>query len=392
MPNTSANIYPHHSPTHSRSFSQPALMPTRETRALARAGVNARVPQADYSRFLQPSHLPTPGVHTPLYAQPAPDLNGTPDLANMEFTRRHSEADVLNVQGMLSPLYPTPNHQPALAMCQSHERSMFSMAPPTSQGLCASFTEAALGPSSGSDGDYFPEQSPTPSGSQDDCAMSLASVPSPDPFSVAEPDATDAPGPLHKDTTPASHWSPSSLRNGENLGDTGAARGLKSPKHGRTSKRHRDPMDPRAAKRLERQRKTDEDNIKILWNLFVPKDEKPPLKKDRLETSTSRRWNCVYLAQLLFTVARYASIWVESYRSLLPQLVSFERRRCAREGSAAQTEAGVSQQQRQLVRQGDHVMGFAKYFDTSELGLDDTAGSTTSGLQKQTVFLTHRPH
>ena len=368
-------------------------MPTRETRALARAGVDARVPQTGYSRFPQPTHLPTPGVHTPLYAQPAPGLQGTPDLANMEFTRRHSEADVLNVQGML---YPTPNHQSALAMCQPYERSMFSMAPPTSRGLSASFAEATQGPSSGSDGDYFPEQSPTPSGSQDDCAMSMASVPSPDPFSFAEPDATDASAqsPLHKDITPASHWSPSSgpLRNGENLGDTGAARGLKSPKHGRTSKRHRDPVDPRAARRLERQRKTDEDNIKILWGLFVPKDEKISLKKDRLETSTSRRWKCVYMAELLFTVARHASAWVESYRSLLPQLVSIERRRLAREGSAAQTAAGLSQQQEQLARSGDRVMGFAKYCDTSEFGLDDTAGSTTSGLQKQTVFLTHRPH
>lgn len=378
-PNTSANLYPHHSPTHSRSFSQPALMPTRESRALARAGMDARVPQASYSRFLQPTtQLPTPEVHT-LYAQPAPSLHGTPDLVNTEFTRRHSEADVLNVQGMLSPPYPTPTHQSALAMCQPHpERSIFSMVHSTSQGLCASFTEAVQGPSSGSEGDYFPDQSPTPSGSQEDCAMSVASVtPSPEPFSVAEPDATDAPA-LHNDIAHASHWSPSSrsLRNGENLRDTGPARGLlKSPKHGRTSKRHKDPMDPRAAKRLERQRRTDEDNIKVLWNLFVPKGEKAALKKDRLEM-----------------IARYATVWMDSYRSLLPHLASLERRRRAGEGSTAQTEVGVSQQQGQLGRSSDHVMGFATYYDTSELGLDDTAGSTTSGLHKQTVFLTHRPH
>jgi len=134
-------------------------------------------------------------------------------------------------------------------------------------------------------------------------------------------------------------------------------------------------MDPRAAKRLERQRRTDEDNIKVLWDLFVPKGEKAALKKDRLEM-----------------IARYATVWMDSYRSLLPHLASLERRRRAGEGSAAQTEGGVSQQQGQLVRSSDHVMGFATYYDTNELGLDDTVGSTTSGLQKQTIFLTHRPH
>lgn len=271
-------------------------MPTRGSRALARTAMDARVPQAGYSStIMQPAHLPSLGLNT-LYGQPSPGLHGTHDLVHMEFARRHSEADVLGTQGIPSPLF-TPNHQSALAMCQSHpERPIFSLAP-SSQSLCARFTEAVQGQSSGSEGDYFPDQSPTPSGSQEDCSMSVVSVTSPEPFSIAEPDATDIPSqaanhpPPHKDISPPSPWLASSRPHGDgkNLRIPGAARGLKDPKHARTSKRHKDAVDPRAARRLERQRKTDEENINILWNLFVPKGETQGLKKNRLEMSMSRR-------------------------------------------------------------------------------------------------------
>ena len=87
-------------------------------------------------------------------------------------------------------------------------------------------------------------------------------------------------------------WSPSPRPPviGENLKHPRAAKGLKNPKHPRTAKRFKDPpVDPRAAKRLGRQRETDENNIRILWDLFVPKDEEDGLKKDRLATSMFRR-------------------------------------------------------------------------------------------------------
>ncbi|KAF8268523.1 hypothetical protein EI94DRAFT_1143238 [Lactarius quietus] len=386
-PDTSGNLYPHHIPTHSRSFSQPTLTRTQTPHEMrARAGVDVRVPQTEYykSPFTVMQHLPTPGVHS-LYVQPPSGLNGTPGLAHLEFTRRHSEADVLGAQGMLSTLFAASNHQSALAIDQPHsERPTFSLAPSASQGLCASFTEAVQGPSSGSEGDYLPDQSPTPSGSQEDCSMSVVSVGlSPEPFSMAELDATDAPSQAashsapHKNIPPTSPWLQSSrpLRDGGNLSDPVAAKGLKSPKCGRTSKRHKGPMDPRAARRLEKQRRTDEDNIKVLWNLFVPKGEKPVLKKDRLEM-----------------IAHHATLWMDSYRNVLPYLASLEDQRRAGEGSAAQTELGVSQRQGQLVRESNHALGFATFYDVNELGLDDTVGSTTSGLQKQSLFLTHRPN
>jgi hypothetical protein len=235
---------------------------------------------------MQHSHLPSQGVHI-LYEQPPPGLHGTPD---MEFTRRRSEADVLNAQG--TP-FTTPNHQSALAAYPPHsESSIFSLAPSTHQGLSASFTK---GPSSGSDGSHLPDRSPTPSDSQD-CSMSAISfTPSPEPFSIPEPDATDSPShtynhpPSRQGISSASPRIPSSrpLRNGDN---SGAAR---TPQRGRTSRRHTAPVDPRAAKRLEKQRRTDEENIKVLLDLFVPKGEEPLLKKNRLEMSMSRRCNCL---------------------------------------------------------------------------------------------------
>ena len=252
--------------------------------------MDARVPQAGYpgisSTVMQPSHLPSPVVHT-LYGQPHPGSHGTPDLTHMEFTRRHSEADVLSTLGTSSPPFTTPNHQSALAACPPHpESSIFSLSSSTPQGFCASFTK---GPSTGSDGNHLPDQSPTPSGSQD-CSMSVVSFsPSPEPFSIPEPDATDSPSqtfnrpPSRQNSSSASPWISSSrpLRNGDN---SGAAR---NPLRGKTSRRHTAPVDPRAAKRLEKQRRTDEENIKVLLDLFVPKNEAPSMKKNRLEISMS---------------------------------------------------------------------------------------------------------
>jgi len=134
-------------------------------------------------------------------------------------------------------------------------------------------------------------------------------------------------------------------------------------------------VDPRAAKRLERQRRTDEDNIKVLLDMFVPKSEEPMLKKNRLEM-----------------IVRHATIWMDKYKSILPYVASIERHNRAGEGSAARTEGVVSQRQGQLVRSSDCAQGFATYVDASERTEDDTTGRTTSGLQKQTILLTHRPN
>jgi hypothetical protein len=52
----------------------------------------------------------------------------------------------------------------------------------------------------------------------------------------------------------------------------------------RANKRSRtgEPRDSRAAKRLRRQRESDDDNIERLMNLFVPKSVERGMKKDRL--------------------------------------------------------------------------------------------------------------
>ena len=83
---------------------------------------------------------------------------------------------------------------------------------------------------------------------------------------------------------------------------------------------------------------------------------------------------------------------MDDYKTILPYATSLEHHGRAGEGSATQTEGGVSQRQGQLVRSSDRAMGFATYADATELGVNDTAGSTASGLQKQTILLKHRPN
>ena len=83
---------------------------------------------------------------------------------------------------------------------------------------------------------------------------------------------------------------------------------------------------------------------------------------------------------------------MNDYQTILPYVTSLEHRGRAGEGSATQTEGGVSQRQGQLVGSSDRAMGFATYAVASEQGVNDTAGSTVSGLQKQNILLTHRPN
>ncbi|KAI9447350.1 hypothetical protein BJY52DRAFT_1193350 [Lactarius psammicola] len=295
IPDALGNLSPHHVPTHSRSVSQPtqSLHATRGTTRAMNVGISG------YSRLSSTAMHPTPlpmSEATPFYVQPPLALHGTSELAHAGFTRRHSSADALGAHGTLPWPY-APIHQSAQAMFQPHlERSSFSLAPSTSQGLCAGFTEAVQGPSPGTEGGYLPDQLPTPSGSQEDCwpGMSVTSVtPSPEPFSVVESDASDHPSP-YKDISPASPLLPSTGPPGdgkpiENRKDPRAAKGLKNPKYARTAKKHKVPMDIKAAKRLKGQRKTDEEYILALLDLFVPKSERVELKKHRLEISTSRR-------------------------------------------------------------------------------------------------------
>ncbi|KAH9172638.1 hypothetical protein EDB89DRAFT_1905949 [Lactarius sanguifluus] len=289
-PDALGNLFQHHIPTHSRSVSQPSMVPTRTQRGRrgpTRAGANAL--SFGYSRLpsntVHPTPLPTP-ESTPFCVQPPLVLHGAPDLAHEGFTRRHSEADVLGVQGTLPWLY-TPIHQAAPAMCQPHpdERSSFSLAPSSSQGLFSGFTEV------GTDCGYLPDQLPTPSGSQEDSWVSVSSMtPPPESFLVAESDATGAPSqtaghpPHQNDISPAS---PLRLGTGPPGETTGASKGPNNHKYARTGKRNRDAVDKKAAKRLKGQREIDDEYIAALWNLFVPKSENVGMKKDRLEKSMS---------------------------------------------------------------------------------------------------------
>ncbi|KAH9011799.1 hypothetical protein EDB85DRAFT_2159601 [Lactarius pseudohatsudake] len=291
VPDALGNLFQHHIPAHSRSVSQPSTMPTRTQRGRrgpTRAGANAV--SLGYSRLpsstMHPTPLPTP-VSTPFCVQPPPVLHGAPDLAHEGFTRRYSEADVLGAQGTLPWLSYTPIHQAAPVMCQPHpdERSSFSLAPSSSQALFAGFTEI------GTDGGYLPDQLPTPSGSQEDSWVSVSSMtPSPEPFSVAESDATGAPSqtaghqPPQSDISPVSPLLPGTGPPGET---TGVAKVLNNHKYARTGKRDRDAVDKKAAKRLKGQRERDEEYIAALWKLFVPKSENVGMKKDRLEKSMS---------------------------------------------------------------------------------------------------------
>ncbi|KAH8994122.1 hypothetical protein EDB86DRAFT_3169352 [Lactarius hatsudake] len=286
-PDALGTLFQHHIPTRSPSVSQPSTMPTRTLRGRRgpkRAGANAVSP--GYSRLpsgtstMHPTLLPTP-VSTPFCVQPPPVLHGAPDLAREGSARRHSKAGVLAAQGTL-PWLNTPIHLAAPAMCQPHpdERSSFSLAPSSSQGIFSGFTEV------GTDDGYLP----TPSGSQDSWVSVSSMTPSPEPFSVAESDATGAPSqtaghpPPQNDISPASPLLPGTGPPGET---TGAAKGLNSHKYARTGKRNRDATDKKAAKRLKGQREMDEENIVALWNLFVPKSENVGMKKDRLKTSMS---------------------------------------------------------------------------------------------------------
>ncbi|KAH9029028.1 hypothetical protein EDB84DRAFT_1497115 [Lactarius hengduanensis] len=196
-------------------------------------------------------------------------------------------------------------------------------------------------------------------------------TPSPEPFSLAESDATGAPSQTAGHPPPQNDISPASLLllgTGPPGETTGAAKGINNHKYARTGKRNRDAVDKKAAKRLKGQREMDEEYIAALWNLFVPKGENVGMKKDRLE----KKW--------METTHRYA----------LPYATSRDRRYRAGEGPVSQMEGGVSQRQGHLVRSSSSVLGFATYLDESDLGFDDTVGSTSFGLQKQTNFLAHR--
>ncbi|KAH9059908.1 hypothetical protein EDB87DRAFT_677885 [Lactarius vividus] len=184
-------------------------MPTqtlRGGRGTTSAGVKADLPGSSRlsSTTMHFTPLPTP-VPSSSLVQPPPVLHGAPDLVHEVFTRRHSEADVLGAHAT-PPWQYTLIHQVAPAMRQLHpERPSFSLAPSSSQSLCTGFTEV------GTDGCYLPDQLPTPSGSQEDSWMSVSSMtPSPEPFSVAEPDAPEAPSqtadhlPPQNDIWPAS--------------------------------------------------------------------------------------------------------------------------------------------------------------------------------------------
>jgi hypothetical protein len=120
----------------------------------------------------------------------------------------------------------------------------------TSQGLSASFTRSARGPSPGSEGDNLPDQSPTPSGSQADCCDECRLV--------SRPLRSRSPTGRHSRLSnrhPPPHKGISLGSRGRRVRDRlepaiisriRSYQGLKNPKHGRTSKRHKVPMDPKS--------------------------------------------------------------------------------------------------------------------------------------------------
>ncbi|KAH9029993.1 hypothetical protein EDB84DRAFT_1495398 [Lactarius hengduanensis] len=196
-------------------------------------------------------------------------------------------------------------------------------------------------------------------------------TPSPEPFSVAESDAPGAPSrtadhlPFQNGILPASPLLPGTGPPGET---PGAAKGINNHKYARTGKRNRDAVDKKAAKRLKGQREMDEEYIVALWNLFVPKSENVGMKKDRLKKR-----------------------WMETHqKSVLSYAIPLNHHYRAREGSVSHTEDGVFQEQGQLVCSNDNVQGFATYLNVDDLGMNDTMGSASFGLQKQTNFLAHR--
>jgi hypothetical protein len=78
------------------------------------------------------------------------------------------------------------------------------------------------------------------------------------------------------------------------------------------------------------------------------------------------------------------------HESVLAYAIPLEGHCGAGEGSFAQPDGGEFQQQHlQLVRSSDGVLGFA-HLDAGDPGLDDTVGSTSSGLQKQNILFAHR--
>ncbi|KAH8994121.1 hypothetical protein EDB86DRAFT_1284827 [Lactarius hatsudake] len=360
-PDALGTLFQHHIPTHSRSVSQPSMMPARTQRGRrgpTRAG--AKAVSLGYSRLpssaIHPTSLPTP-VSTPFCVQPPPVLHGAPDLAHEGFTRRHSEADVLGVQGTLPWSY-TPVHQAAPVMCQPYpdERSSLSLAPFSSQALFAGFTEV------GTDGGYLPDQLSTPSGSQEDSWVSVSSVP---------PSQTAGHPHPQNDISPASPLPQGTGPPGET---PGAAKGLNN--YVRTGKRNRDAVDKKAAKRLKGQREVDGEYIAVLWNLFVPKSENIGMKKDRLKK-----------------IAEYAKRWMEAHqKSVLSYAIPLNRHHRAGEGSVSHTGDGVFQEQGQLVSLNDSVQGFATYLNVNDLGMNDTMGSTSSALQEHDTLFAHRPN
>ncbi len=83
---------------------------------------------------------------------------------------------------------------------------------------------------------------------------------------------------------------------------------------------------------------------------------------------------------------------MENHKSVLSYAITLDRQLRAGDGSVSQTEGGVSQQQGQLVCSSDDVLGVATYLDVSDISLNDTMGSTSSGLQKHNTLFTHRPN
>ena len=200
-------------------------------------------------------------------------------LATSSVKRRFSEVDPLDAQyahvGFLDQ--HAPENQPTPDAYTSHAWSSSPPTTSTAQYQAAVPAGMVQGPSSlpncESVVDLYPEESfplSSSSGFQDDSVSNATFSPS-----YASP---GAPGPSHS----AGHTLP---QQGTSLAVPEAPRKKQRIAH---RKRVTKPKDPKATKRLQIQRQSDNENIGDLYELLVPDSEGEVPKKDRLRLSTSQ--------------------------------------------------------------------------------------------------------
>ena len=208
---------------------------------------------------------------TPTIAQPTPQVS---PLARLGFPRRFSETDDLHAMDMQNTLLSTytPILYPATSTASPQFMNMTVMKSSSPPQGCS------LPPMPMNNDDYFQlSQAPSPCSEEDSICASSA---------PGSPPAVTQFHPQMADYQPAQQpISPSPTH----LKTEGVQR--------RARKRRyvKQPKDLKATRRLQGQRKSDNENIEALRKLFVPNDAEVRWKKDRLGTSTSEHSFCRWL-------------------------------------------------------------------------------------------------